>query len=413
MKNLKDALKGYLKKDVLLFFVLGLACGVPLNLLGNTLAIWTNENNVNLKTIGLFALVMVPYSFKFLWAPFIDRIRLPFLSKIGAKKAWGIVFQIGLFFCIFNISFINPENQIGLLFWSCFIAAFFAASQDIVVDALRIDTLSGDNLKEGSATYQFGYRIGMLITGAGLIALSAYISWQVCYQIGAFLIVLGALAILALKEPSPKQLTKINLYTLIIAPFADFIRRNQKWFYLLLFIILYKICNAVLGKMAYPFYQKIGFSKNEIALISGTIGPWITMSGVFLGGLLMVRCGYFKSMMYLGLVEILTSLAYAFLAFVGPNVYAFFAVIVFDNIVGGMGGAVFVAFLSSLCSRNYSATQYALLTSFMMVATSFIASSSGYLASAMGWVSFFAMTGALMIPALVLLAWMMKDEKST
>lgn len=411
MVNRMTALQGYLKKKVLLFFALGLSCGIPFNLIGNTLSLWVKESGVDLKTIGLFAFAMIPYSFKFLWAPVIDRVRLPYLSRLGAKKAWGILFQIGLLVCLLMMSWINPQTQIGLLFGCCFMAAFFAASQDIVVDALRIDTLSGDSLKEGSAIYQFGYRMGLLVTGAGVIALSAFVPWQVCYMISSFLILIGLVSLYLIQEPLDQKHESVSFKSLIVNPFVDFIHRHAHWVSLLVFIVLYKLSNALLGKMSYPFYADIGFSKNEIALISGTIGPWITMAGVFLGGLLMVRFGYLKSLLYLGMVEILTSLAYAGLALIGPNAGAFLMVIFFDNVVGGMGGAVFVGFLSALCVRVYSATQYALLTSFMMIATSFFAGFSGHAVHFLGWVNFFIFTGIIMIPALLLLSWLIQKEK--
>ena len=289
--------------------------------------------------------------------------------------------------------------------------AFFAASQDIVVDALRINTLSDNDLKEGSSLYQLGYRIGMLITGAAIIALSSHISWSFCYQISALFIIMGILALLLLDEPQIKEIKKINLQHLLFAPFTDFIQRHKIWFKLLLFIVLYKICNALLGRMAAPFYINIGFSKEQIALISGTFGPFITMAGVFLGGILMVKLGYFKSMMYLGFIEILTSLAFATLAIIGPNILAFTSVIIFDNIVGGMGGAVFVAFLSSLCSKHHSATQYALLTSLTMVVLSSLTAVTGYMVDFLGWPKFFILTGITMLPALFLLKSMMKEIK--
>lgn len=407
MNLLKTALRGYFKKEVLLFFGLGLSCGVPLNLLAKTLSIWTTEIGIDLKTIGLFSLVLLPYSFKFVWAPFVDRINLPFFSKWGRKKAWGFLFQTGLVLTLLYISTVNPSTHIGALFGCCLLAAFFAASQDIVIDALRIDTLSGDALKEGSALYQFGYRMGLLLTGAGVIALSTYLPWGVCYALSTGLVGIGFLCLFLLKElPSHRQ-EKISFYNMVLLPFIDFMKK-EKWALLILFIILYKICNAVLGKMADPFYLSNGFSKNQIALVSGAFGPWVTMAGVVAGGFLMVRLNYLKSLFYLGIFEIFTSFAFAYLALTGPSLPLFFAVITFDNIVGGMGGAVFVAFLSSLCTKAYSATQYALLTSLTMISVSLIASLSGYLAHFFGWTVFFILTGVFMLPALCLLGYLMK-----
>lgn len=411
MSNFKTALKGYFEPNILLFLFLGLSCGVPFNLIGSTLSLRAKECGLDLKTIGLFAFILLPYSFKFLWAPIIDCVRLPILSKIGPKKAWGIVFQLLLLLSVCALSFISPKKDTTALFYISLAAAFFSASQDIIVDALRIDTLKGDALKEGSSLYQLGYRTGMLVSGAGIIALSEYLPWHFCYQLSILLVLFGMIALFFLKEPVDTKAKKLNFKNLIFAPFKDFMHRHKNWFKLLLFVVLYKICNALLGRMAYPFYLDIGFTKGQISLISSTIGTFITMFGVFLGGLLMVKVGYLKSMMYLGFVEILTSFAFALLAFIGPNVSVFATVIIFDNIVGGMGGAVFVAFLSSLCSPNFSATQYALLTSLTMVALSSLAATSGWLAQNLGWILFFIATGIIMTPSLFLLQNLTKEEK--
>ena len=197
---------------------------------------------------------------------------------------------------------------------------------------------------------------------------------------------------------------------MVIAPFKDFMKHN-KWALLLVFIILYKLCNAVLGRMALPFYKDLGFSKGEIALISGTIGPWITLTGVAIGGVLVMRYKILKLLMALGFVEILTSVVFALFSYFEHSTIMFLIVILFDNIVGGMGGAVFIAFLSGLCSKKYSATQYALLTSLMMLAISVISVYSGIWAEEMGWFFFFLFTGVLMMPALVLLSYLIVKEK--
>jgi len=216
------------------------------------------------------------------------------------------------------------------------------------------------------------------------------------------------ISVLFVHEPPVKNVPTQHLFReMVIEPFRDFMQRNG-WALLLIFIVLYKLCNAVLGRMALPFYSQSGFSKAEIALVSGTFGPWVTMAGIALGGVLVMRYPILKLLFALGFVEIATSVAFAFFAWVGHSIPVFFVVIIFDNIVGGMGGAVFVAFLSNLCTRAYSATQYALLTSLTMLAMSVISSCSGIWVQYMGWPLFFMFTGALMIPALLLLLYLMK-----
>lgn len=430
MKTWINAFKGYFKPPVLLFLFLGFSCGVPYNLVGSTLSLWLTQSMTATAVIGLFALVLIPYNFKFLWAPFIDSVEIPYLSKrLGRKKAWGAVFQVGLALSILGLAFSNPaenrwvyrfftevdgqriENILPLqtFFWA-FLTAFFAASQDIVVDALRVDTLTKDEMGEGASLYQYGYRMGMLLSGAGVLALSSRVSWPVAYAVTAFLVFVGLVALLRVKNITEKT-EKTDIKHLFFPAFKDFIERHKNWLTVLAFVVLYKLCNAMLGKMAYVFYAKTGFTTDQIALVSSTIGPFVTMVGVAIGGILVARFSVLKCLFYLGCVECLTSLAFALLSMAGNNVPFFVLTIVFDNIVGGMGGSVFVAYLSGLCSRKCSATQYALLSGLMAMSTSFVASTSGFLAQKMGWYEFFIMTGFLMVPALCLLIGLMKDER--
>lgn len=434
MHSWSKALQGYTRPQIFIFLFLGFSCGLPYNLLGYSLSLWLKDAGFALSVVGLFSLVFIPYSLKFLWAPFVDRIRLPYLSeKYGQKKAWALVFQICLVLSIFALAYFAPDKNTWTVSWEfqdaktgitqtafiplqtylfALLTAFFACSQDIVVDALRIDTLTKEELGEGAGTYQFGYRMGLLLSGAGVVALSSFISWQSAYFLIGCFVITGFVSIFFVRESEqlPPQKSAHLLHDMVITPFADFMKKNV-WFLVLVFIVLYKLCNAVLGRMALPFYDDIGFSKEQIALVSGAFGPWITMAGIPIGGLLVMRYGILKSLFGLGFVEILTSLAFAGLALLGANMPAFFGVIIFDNIVGGMGGAVFVAYLSSLCSRAYSATQYALLTSLMAVAGSLVASYSGFWAQDLGWPVFFVFTGVLMVPALCLLVYLMTIEK--
>ncbi len=424
-----QALKGYLKPAVFIFFFLGLSCGLPYSLIGYSLSLWLADTGISLSVIGFFALVLLPYNFKFLWAPFIDKVKIPFISeKIGAKKAWLILFQMGLILSVLALSYYAPDKNNWLhelqtnkgiviiplqTYLFSFLVGFFAASQDIVVDSLRIDTLEKEEMGEGAGMYQFGYRMGMLTAGAGVVALSALIGWQMAYAGIGFILCGSVFASLFVKEAKHEIQKGENnhfFYDMVIAPFKDFMKHN-KWALLLIFIVLYKLCNAVLGRMALPFYKDLGFSKAEIALISGTIGPWITLMGVAIGGVFVMRYKILKLLMALGIVEILTSIVFALFSYFEHSTIMFLIVILFDNIVGGMGGAVFIAFLSGLCSKKYSATQYALLTSLMMLAVSVISVYSGIWAEEMGWFFFFLFTGVLMLPALGLLSYLIIHEK--
>ncbi len=435
MHTWKTAFKGYLNPSVFIFLFLGFSCGIPYNLLGYSLSLWLTGSGVALSVVGFFALVLLPYNFKFLWAPVVDRIRIPYLAyKMGPKKAWAFLFQIGLILSVWGLASFSPDQNSWTYIWNrldetgnpiqvmiplqtylfAFLTAFFAASQDIVVDALRIDTLKKEEMGEGAGTYQLGYRMGMLLSGAGVVAVSTWISWNLAYFLAGCALVYGMISLFFVKEKSGSDIPKTShlFREMIVAPFQDF-ARHSFWWGILLFIVLYKLCNAVLGRMALPFYDQMGFSKVEISLISGTFGPWITVIGVALGGVLVMRYSILKILFALGCVEILTSIAFAVFSLLGHNLPAFILVIIFDNIIGGMGGAVFVAFLSNLCSKSYSATQYALLTGFMMLASSVVSVYSGLWVEQMGWFGFFLFTGLLMIPALFLLLFIIKKNQKS
>ncbi len=395
------ALKGYLNPQVAVFFGLGLASQAPINLIGGTLKFWFSELGLNLEYIGLFGLVLLPYALKFLWAPIIDHINLPLARWVGRKKVWGLITQLILMGLLILLSLAQPAYEIGYVFCLCMAIAFMASTQDIVIDALRIDTLSGDTLKEGSSAYQVGARLGMLSAVAGVIFLSSYLSWRTAYQLSTLLVAIGFVSLLFVKEKPPKT-SRISFHQLIVAPFRDLRRRTHFWV-LCVFIIAYKLCNGVLGPMAYPFYYNIGFTPAEVSLISATFGVFVTMTGIFCGSVLMLKYSYRNLLFYLGILEIFTSLAFAGLAAVGPSLCGFVIVILFDNLIGGIGGAVWVTYLSSLCNRSFSGTQYAFLAALNMVPMSVIASTSGWLAAHLGWIGFFLFTGVLMIPALVMI----------
>ena len=428
MNEWKTALKGYLNPAVFIFLFLGFSCGIPLSLIGYSLSLWLADTNMGLAVIGFFALVLLPYNFKFVWAPLIDKIRLPILAdKIGMRKAWLIVFQCFLIISVCGLAYFAPDKNTWIYSFEriidgektivhlplqtyifAFLTAFFAASQDIVVDALRISTLKKEEYGEGAGMYQFGYRMGMLLSGAGVVAVSALLSWQISYFICAGILLIGLASTLFVKEEQTTVQQEKHLWKeMFIKPFQDFMLR-QNWYWLLIFIVLYKLCNAILGRMALPFYREMGFSKVEIALISGTIGPWITIAGVALGGILVMRYHILKLLLVLGFIEILTSVVFGLFSLFYHSIPMFLVVILFDNIVGGMGGAVFVAFLSGLCSKQYAATQYALLTGLMMFAVSVVSVYSGIWAEKMGWLTFFVFTGILMLPALGLLCYLIK-----
>ena len=397
MKFLNKLLKSLRNPHVWPFLGLGIASQAPVNLIGGTLKYWFSTEGVDLSKIGLFGLVLIPFSLKFLWAPFVDQINLPLADIFGRKKTWGLLSQLMIMGLIWMLSMMNPTTQIGLIFMICMGISVGTATEDIVIDALRIDTLSGDSLKQA--------RFGQLMAVAGMIFLSAHVAWQVAYQLSSLMIAIGFISLLCIREEKHGK-KPISWHGLIVAPFKDIIIRSN-FLTLCVFIVLYRLCNCMLGPMAYPFYYQIGFTAQQISIVSGTFGVFMTMAGVFLGGLLMMKFNYRPLLFWLGCLEIFTSLAFAWLALIGPSMMAFFAVILFDNILAGMGGAVWVVYLSNFCSRQFSGTQFAFLSALNMIPLSFIAGSSGWLADKMDWPLFFVFTGWLMIPAL----WMIHKNK--
>lgn len=409
MKTWKTAVSTYLKPSVGMVLLLGFSCGLPLSLVFGSLSYWLKTSGVALAAIGYFSLVRTPYSLKFLWAPLVDRIPVPGLSrKFGQRRSWALVFQIGLIACVWALSLLHPAQHLGLTAVLACGVAFFSASQDIVVDALRIDSLSKDEQGPGAGAYQLGYRIGMLASGAGGLWLASVTSWNTAYQVVGCLIFVGLITVLCMKEQTadqPKALRGAWFQEMLIRPLKDFMKHNG-WFWILLFVVLYKINNAVLGVMAGPFYLETGFSEKEIAAVSNMWGSAATIFGTLMGGVIVVRFGVMRCLWVLGFIEILTSLGYAGQAAVGYDLTYLIGLITFDNIVGGMGNTVFVAYLSLLCSKKYTTTQYALLSSLAMVARDVFASNGGVLAAHLGWIHFFILTGILMLPGLILLYYM-------
>jgi PAT family beta-lactamase induction signal transducer AmpG len=393
-------MKWHLNK-ILPFLGLGISVQAPINLIGGLLMLWATESGLDLKSVGLFAAVTLPYCLKFLWAPFVDRINLPFANRFGRKKTWCLLWQLGIIYGLCGMSVLNPKEDALLLAIYALFIGFCGASQEMTVDGLRIDNLKGDDLNNGTVLFQFGNRIGYFAATAGMIALSGIISWQMVYQISAGIIAIGVLSLFFIHESNHSEIPA-NFNTMVVQPFKDFCTR-QNLLLLCSFIILYKLCNGMLGKMAYPFYYDVGFTKNQIALVSATFGSIITTLGIFCGGYVLNKFNFKTLLLWLGGIEILTSIAFAQLAITGPNIPLFFLIIIFDNIVGGMGGAVWSVYLSRLCSRQFSTTQYAFLNALTMIPLTLLGTTSGWLAAEMGWYTYFIFTGFLMLPALFII----------
>lgn len=419
MDKLAKALAVYGDRRILTVLLLGFSSGLPLALTGSTLALWLTEAQVSLATIGYFSLVGTPYIFKFAWAPLIDHVRLPLLTRLfGRRRAWMLATQTLLIAALLGLGFNDPAARPELTALLAVVVAFCSASQDIVIDAYRVEILDAEQYGAGAAAVQAGYRIAMLTTGAGALYLAQFSgSWSLTYAVMAALVLVGMATVLANAEPvadlppPPPGMTGWLRHA-VADPFMDMARR-QGWMILgvLAFILLYKLGDAFAGMMANPFYVRMGFSKNEIASVSKLFGFTATLAGTFVGGVLVARFGLFKSLLLCGVLQMGSNLMFAWQAVMGHDILALTLTIAVENFTGGLGSAAFVAYMSGLCSLSYTGTQYALLSSLAAVGRTLIASTTGLLAERLGWVDFFLLSTLVALPGLLLLLWMMRKAR--
>ena len=392
-------------KRVGMLIGLGFASGLPLAMPGSTLGTWMTKAGVDLKTIGLFALVSLPYSFKFLWAPLLDRYSLPFM---GRRRGWVALTQLGLAAGIWGMSSIEPRSAPVAMAVAALVVAFLSASQDIVSDAYRTDVLPPEERASGTSTFVLGYRIAMLVSGAGALALSDYIAWPTVFKIIGVLML--PMIVITWRAPEPEAVrpprTVADAFT---KPFLDFFSR-QGAVVGIAFVMLYKLGDYVASGMIQPFLIKTGFSGTEIAAWYKAVGFAAMTFGVLLGGGMVAKLGSRKALLLFGILASTTNSGYLALAIVGKNHALLAAAIGIHNLCSGMAEAAFMAFLMSLCNKSFSATQYALLSSASTVVGRTLGAGSGYLISAAGWPVFFATTMAMAAPALVLLGFLPKEK---
>ncbi len=415
------AIEIYADKRMLTMMLLGFSSGFPYLLVFGTFSLWLKDAGVSLAAIGLFSLAKAPYSFKWLWSPIVDRIRLPLFCKLGRRRGWALFAQIWLMVAIWGMAITNPaQNPVNMAIFA-FLMVVASATQDIVLDAYRIESFNNREQGAGVAVFVLGYRLGTLFSGAGALFLAAVMSWEDVYKIMSLGAVVGIVTILcAKKERQPEteeRKEKRNLWERginflkksVIAPLADFMKR-PKWLVILLFIFLYRMTDAYMAPMAYPFYDDMGFTKIEIASIIKLFGVVATIAGTLVGGALVNRYGIVRSLMFCGILQGLTNMSFVWQAYVGHDLSVLMVTISLDNIASGMGTAAFVAYLSSLCNKEYTATQYALLSSFMSLARDVFAATSGFLAAVVSWQTFFWLTSFMVLPSLLLLIYMVKTK---
>jgi PAT family beta-lactamase induction signal transducer AmpG len=400
----------------MVILLLGFSSGLPLLLTYSTLSAWLAKEGISRSAIGLFALVGLPYSLKPLWAPLLDRLPPPL--RLGRRRGWAVVTQLALMAAVLALGALDPKQQIGTMAALAVLVAFLSASQDMVLDAYRIESLGEAQQGPGAGAVQVGYRIAMLAAGAGTLLLADAFGWFVGYGVMAALMIVGIAVILVSPEPavvtppSTHQARsggggwRAELNQSVVRPFADLMQRPG-WPAVLIFIVAYKLGEALAGVMATPLYISLGFTLTEIAAVSKFFGFFATIIGCLAGGVLVNRLGFLKALLVCGVLQSLGNLFYVLQVQGGHHVEYLALCVAAENLTGGMAGTALVAYLSMLCNASYTATQYALLSALATLGRTLFASSGGFLADSLGWVPFFLLTTVVTVPSLLLLLWMM------
>ena len=417
-----QTLRVYAEPASLRMLALGFSAGLPLLLVLGTLSFWLREAGVDRTTIGYLSWVGLAYAFKWVWSPLVDRMPLPLLTRwLGRRRGWLLFAQMLIVAGLCGMAFNDPRVSLTPLVWCALAVAFGSATQDIALDAYRIESADTERQAALAATYQTGYRLAMIWAGAGVLWLAARAevagmagyqsgAWQVAYLAMAASMAVGMLTVLLSPEPVPRPLAPARnaaewLRGALVEPFADFLGR-YRWQALLVLglIAIYRISDVVMGIMANPFYVDMGFTKDEVAAVTKVYGVIMTLAGAFLGGALAMRWGVMRVLMLGAALAAATNLLFAWLATRGHDVNALVWVVSADNLAGGIASAAFIAYLSGLTNVQYSATQYALFSSMMLLAPKWLAGFSGAFVDAHGYVSFFQATALLGLPVLVLIA---------
>lgn len=396
---MKDWLQVYTNRRVLSLLGLGFSSGLPLALTGSTLQAWMATERVDLRVIGIFSLVGLPYTLKVLWAPLMDRYGIPFL---GRRRGWILAMQVLLAACVFGLGITSPSSMPALVALLAVMTAFFSASQDIVIDAYRADVLREKELGAGAATNVVGYRIALLVSGALALILSDHLSWSTVYICMAALMLLNTAFTLSAPEPSEKVVPPKSLHEAVWEPLRSYFQRPGA-IEMLAFIMVYKLGDAIAGSMTTPFLLDIGFSRTDVGTVNKAFGLLSTIIGTLAGGGIIARLGISRSLWIFAFLQATSNLTFTGLAVIGKNYPAMVSAIGIENICGGMGNAAFVAFMMSLCDKRFTATQYAMLTSFMAVTRVLAGVPTGFLVHSVGWPLFYSMSVLGALPGILLL----------
>ncbi len=396
---MRDWLNVYGNRRVLSMLGLGFSSGLPLALIGTTLQAWMTTENVDLRVIGIFSLVGLPYTLKVLWAPIMDRFTLPWL---GRRRGWIVLTQLLLALAILALGLSSPSTMPWVVASLALTIAFCSASQDIVVDAYRADVLQEKELGAGAATTVVGYRLALLTSGAIALIVSDFLPWHLIYLILAGLMLANTLFTFTAPEPDERVIPPKTLKDAVWEPLLTYFRRSGA-VEMLVFIMVYKLSDAIAGAMTTPFLLELGFSRTDVGTVNKAFGLLSTVLGTLVGGSVIAKIGINRSLWIFAFLQALPHLAFTVLALIGKNYYAMVAAIGLENLFGGMGTAAFVAFMMRLCDKRFTATQYALLTSFMAVTRVLAGVPTGFMVNSMGWPMFFVVSILGALPGILLL----------
>ena len=408
--RLPESLRVLLTRKMLICVFTGFSSGLPLYLLLNLLPAWMRSEGVDLKTIGFFALIQFPYTWKFLWSPFLDRYAVPLL---GRRRGWTFLMQIGLLLTIGSLGGLSPTANITPVLWLAALLALFSATQDIALDAYRRELLADVELGLGNAVHVNAYRVAGLVPGSLSLILADLLPWSQVFWITAAFMIPGMVMILLVSEPAATGASPRTLREAVVEPFHEFMTRSgvRGALLILAFIFLYKLGDSLCTALATPFYLDMGFTKTDIGLIAKHAGLWPAVIGGLLGGLWMVRLGINRALRLFGVVQLVSILGFAWLAWLGTQAeigaaqrLSLALVIGFEALGVGLGSAAFVAFIARTTHPAYTATQFALFTSLAAVPRTFINASAGWLVEGMGWFHFFLLCTVLAVPGMLLLS---------
>lgn len=429
-KSWRSAFSIYIQPQVRGMIFLGFSAGLPFLLVFSTLSAWLRDEGVERSVIGFFSWVGVTYSIKVFWAPVIDRLPLPFLTKfLGKRRGWMLLAQLGIVVGLVGMGYSDSHSQLQQIALFAVWVAFCSATQDVVIDAYRIESVDPDYQGAMAATYVLGYRIALLMAGAGAFYIAEYASWKVSYFIMAAAMSVGVIATLCIKEPEHKLFDErlredvdvrcrsiwrrlsSTIADAVLSPFVEFFARNGRIGLLILMLIaVYKMSDITMGVMANPFYLDLGFSKKDIADISKIFGFFMTIAGAAMGGVLVVRYGIMRPLLLGAVMVAATNLLFAVLAVSEPNLLLLSGVISADNLSGGIATSVFIAYLSSLTNTAYTATQYALFSSLMTLPAQLLGGFSGMVVDSYGYTVFFIYASTVGLPAIVLVLLLMRHQ---